>query len=280
MKTRFIAEVSSNHNRNLERCINFIDIAAEIGCDVVKFQLFKIKKMFAPEILYRSKKHRDREKWELPDEFIPILSKRAQKNGISFSCTPFDLESVDLLEPYVDFFKIASYELLWSDLLIKCANTKKDIILSTGMANMEEIYSAIKTLRENGCKNPTLLHCISSYPTPISECNLSAISKLRDAFNCNIGWSDHSSNEAVLYRAVHKWGASDVEFHLDLEGNGEEFGSGHCWLPEDIKRVIENIKSIKDVDGNGDKFPSFSELSDRDWRADPIDGLRPLKKLR
>ena len=65
-----------------------------------------------------------------------------------------------------------------------------------------------------------------------------------------------------------------------MDGKGEEFESGHCWLPKDIKKVIENIKAIKDIDGNGEKLPSSSELSDRDWRADPIDGLRPLKKLR
>ena len=106
----FIAEVSSNHNRNLKRCKKFIDIASDIGCYGIKFQLFKIEKLFHSKILKKSKKHRDRKKWELPTEFIPILSKYSRKKGLKFGCTPFYLEAVKFLKPYVDFYKIASYE--------------------------------------------------------------------------------------------------------------------------------------------------------------------------
>jgi len=277
--TKFIAEVSSNHLRDINRSIEFIDTASKIGCDAVKFQLFKIEKLFAPEILNNSKSHRDRKKWELPIEYLPKLSERCKKKNIQFSCTPFYLEAVKELEPYVDFYKIASYELLWDDLLISCALTKKPVIISTGMANLEEIKNAVEVLRKNGCE-PKVLHCSSAYPTPFNEVNLSAIETIRKATKCEIGWSDHTVKPSVIYRAIHKWDAKILEFHLDLDGKGEEFGSGHCWLPRQIEEVIKQIREAEEVDGDGVKKPATSELPDREWRTDPSDGLRPFKSIR
>ena len=277
---QFIAEVSSNHHRDLERCFDFIDTAARIGCDAVKFQLFKIDQLFAPEILAKSEAVRKRKEWELPPAFLPELAKRSQEQGIQFACTPFYLDAVAELEPHVDFYKIASYELLWDDLIRACARTGKPLILSTGMATLPEIQHAVDTAHNAGCAELTLLHCISGYPTPPHECNLAAIHTLRTACGCAVGWSDHSVSPAVLSRAIHAWGASVIEFHLDLEGEGEEFATGHCWLPAQMQEVIEMVKTSLTADGNGDKQPAPCELSDRDWRADPTDGLRPLKQHR
>ena len=170
----FIAEVSSNHSKDIKRALEFIDVAASVGCNSVKFQLFKIDQLFAPEILQKSEKHRERKEWELPLDFLPILSDRCHDKGIEFGCTPFYLDAVLELEPYVDFYKIASYELLWDDLLIACARTLKPVIISTGMANLDEIKHAVEVLRANNCE-PTVLHCTSAYPTPYEQANLSAI---------------------------------------------------------------------------------------------------------
>lgn len=281
MSAYFIAEVSSNHHQDIARCLQFVDCAAAIGCDAVKFQLFRIDELFAPEILAKSAAHRERKQWELPAAFLPLIAKRCKEKNIHFSCTPFYLEAVEQLYPYVDFYKIASYELLWHDLLQRCAQTGKPVVLSTGMATLAEIQAAVRVLQENGCSDITLLHCISGYPTPIAECNLAAIQTLRQAcVDCNIGWSDHSVSAAVLYRAIYKWNASMVEFHLDLEGSGEEFTTGHCWLPKQIETVITTLKQSEAADGDGVKIPVPSEQSDREWRADPSDGLRPLKHIR
>lgn len=280
MAVQFIAEVSSNHNRSLARCLNFIDIAAEIGCSAAKFQLFKVDELFAPEILAKSKDLSQRKDWELPVNFLPEISTRCREKDLEFTCTPFYLQAVEELYPYVDFYKIASYELLWDDLLTECAGTKKPIVLSTGMATLDEVLRAVDVLREAGCQNLTLLHCVSGYPTPPDECNLAAINTLREMTNCLTGWSDHSVNEGVIYRAVHRWGASMVEFHLDIEGDGAEFKTGHCWLPGQIKPVIQDINTIFKADGSGEKAPVAVELPDREWRADPSDGLRPLLKTR
>jgi N-acetylneuraminate synthase len=275
----FIAEVSSNHSKDIKRALEFIDVAASVGCNSVKFQLFKIDQLFAPEILQKSEKHRERKEWELPLDFLPILSDRCHDKGIEFGCTPFYLDAVLELEPYVDFYKIASYELLWDDLLIACARTLKPVIISTGMANLDEIKHAVEVLRANNCE-PTVLHCTSAYPTPYEQANLSAIEIIRDATGCNTGWSDHTVDPGVIHRAIHKWGANTIEFHLDLEGKGEEFGSGHCWLPEQIGALIKEVRHAVDADGDGVKEPVPSEISDRLWRTDPFDGLRPFQSIR
>ena len=277
---KFIAEVSSNHSRDLKRSLAFIDKATEIGCDAVKFQLFRIRELFSREKLENSAEHRNRETWELPVEFLPKLSARCKEVGIQFSCTPFYLDAVDELYPYVDFYKIASYELLWNPLLEACSKTGKPVVLSTGMATMDEIKNSVSVILEAGCSDLTLLHCVSGYPTPIEECNLAAIETIKRVLNCKVGWSDHSVNPGVLYRAVHQWNASMIEFHLDLDGKGEEYKTGHCWLPEEIEQVITNVKHGSEADGSGVKQPSAIELEERNNRADPDDGLRPLKHIR
>jgi N-acetylneuraminate synthase len=276
----FIAEVSSNHARDLSRALAFVDEAARCGCDAVKFQLFRVSELFAPEILSKSAKHRERVAWELPVSHLKPLAERCRERGIQFSCTPFYLEAVRELAPFVAFYKIASYELLWGGLLEACAATGKPVILSTGMATMTEIKTAAAALKRAGARDVTLLHCVSAYPTPPEEANLSAIAAIREATGCRVGWSDHTRSPAVIERAVHKWGATTVEFHLDLDGNGAEYASGHCWLPDEIAPVIARIRRGFAADGSGFKEPAAAELSDREWRADPSDGLRPLRHIR
>lgn len=276
----FIAEVSSNHHRDLDRCLAFVDAAAEAGCGAVKFQLFRVRELFAPGILARSARHRSREAWELPEAFLPEIAARCRRRGLLFGCTPFHLEAVEALAHHVDFLKVASYELTWPALLEACARTGLPVVLSTGMATLEETGAAVSTLRKAGCRDLSLLHCVSGYPAPPSECNLAALDTLRRLFPCPVGWSDHSVSPGVLYRAVHRWGASLVEFHLDLEGEGEEYRTGHCWLPGQVAPVIRAIREGLSADGDGVKAPTPSELPDRDWRADPVDGLRPFRSIR
>ena len=176
--------------------------------------------------------------------------------------------------------KLRPMSFFWDDLIRSCALTGKPLVISTGMATMPEILHAVTVARDSGCTQLTLLHCISGYPTPPSETNLSAINTLRTSFNCSVGWSDHSVSPGVLYRAIHAWGATTIEFHLDLEGEGEEFAAGHCWLPDSMKTLIQAVRIGMSADGDGIKIPSPSELSDREWRADPIDGLRPNHNTR
>jgi sialic acid synthase SpsE len=276
----FIAEASSNHAQDLQRALAFVDAAADSGSDAVKFQLFKIERMFAPEILAQSAKHRDRKAWELPLTHLKPLSERCRDRGIQFSCTPFYIQAVEELRPFVDFYKIASYELLVTPLLEACAKTGKPIVLSTGMATLDEIAAAASTLKNAGARDVTILHCVSAYPTPVDEANLSAMATLREATGMNVGWSDHTRKPSVIERAVHRWDAAAIEFHLDLDGEGAEYASGHCWLPDEIAPVIARIRESLDADGTGFKGPQPSEIADREWRADPSDGMRPLLSVR
>lgn len=283
--TKFVAEVSSNHAQNLNRCLDFINTSAEIGCHAVKFQLFKIDELFSPEILAQSEAHRKRKQWELSIDFLPELSAHAHNHGMEFSCTPFYLRAVEQLYPYVDFYKVASYELLWNELLIECAQTGKPVVVATGMATMEEVKGAVEILRSNNCSDITVLHCVSSYPAPQNDCNLKAIQSISHELGVKTGWSDHSVSSDVVNRAVNAFDATMIEFHLDIDGQGAEYKSGHCWLPQEIKSVIDKIEVNTTgqwmiADGDGVKRPVASELPDVLWRADPSDGLRPFLEKR
>lgn len=288
-KVDFIAEVSSNHNGDLDRMKKLIKTSAEIGCTGIKFQLFKIDQLFSSEILEKSETHRKRKNWELSEKVIPELADYTHECGLNFSCTPFYLDAVDLLEPYVDFYKISSYELLWLDLFKKCGTTNKPIVFSTGMATMEEVQKTLNCLLQTPCKNITILHCNSTYPTSSNDSNLYSIKMLKNMISSieipddtavNVGYSDHTVSPGVIYRTVHHYGVYFIEFHIDLDGKGKEYATGHCWLPDQINEVISNVNTGFTADGDMKFEPSLSELLDRDWRADPSDGLRPLKKIR
>ena len=286
LDVRFVAEVSSNHQTDLDRALRFVDRAAEIGCDGVKFQLFRIDQLFAPEVLEKSREHRDRRRWELPERFLAPIAERCRAHRIAFGCTPFYLEAVDALASFVDFLKIASYELLWDDLLRATARTGLPIVLSTGMATLEEVGHATRVLVESGARDLTLLHCVSGYPAPPAQANLGAIDVLA-AFaerfpqaSIRAGWSDHTVSPGVIHRAVHAHPTRMIEFHLDLEGEGDEYEAGHCWLPEAMAETIRSVRTGFEAEGDGAKAPAEAEASEREWRADPSDGLRPLRHLR
>ncbi len=288
MKVDFVAEVSSNHNKDFDRCLKFIDTAAECGCTSVKFQLFRLEELFAPEILVKSEKHRKRKEWELPEDYIPKLSEYSKKAGLKFGCTPFYLDAVDFLKPYIDFYKVASYELMWLDLFEKIAETKLPLVFSDGMATAAEVERTLSFCMKKGITDITLLHCNSAYPTPVKDVNLKGINTLwsmaqkigKDMFSVKVGLSDHSVNPGVIYRSVFTYGAEMIEFHLDIDGKGAEYSGGHCWMPEQIKKVINDINDGFLADGTGEINPSESESPDRIWRADPSDGLRPFKSKR
>jgi sialic acid synthase SpsE len=273
--TVWIAEVSSNHNGSLARIEQFLDTAVDIGAQGVKFQLFKIDKLFAPEAIKAKPELLARRAWELPVAFIPHISHMCRARNLLFGCTPFYMDAIAELEPYVDFFKVASYQVLWLDLLTKLRLSNKPMVLSVGMATPTEVSKAVWAL---GQQHLDLLHCVSGYPTPIKECNLKTIDYLRTQYRAaRVGYSDHSVNPAVLYAATLQHDAHMVEFHLDIDGQGDEYQIGHCWLPGNIKAVIRDIQVAQLAGGNYGKFVQPSEAEDR---SDPSDGLRPIMEIR
>lgn len=279
-EVKWIAEVSSNHNGDFERSLKLIDGVAAAGFTSVKFQLFEVEKLFSAEALAAKPFLLDRKKWELAKGSVPALSDAARSRGLDFGLTPFYIEAIPELVPFVDFFKVASYELLWSDLLVEVARTGKPIVVSTGMATMHEVMNSVTVLRSAGATDVTVLHCVSVYPAEPAQCNLSAIESLRVEVGAESGWSDHTNDPSVVRRALLRWGATTVELHVDLDTEGFEFAEGHCWLLPKAKELIDEISAGVLWDGDGVKNPTVSENSEREWRADPVDGLRPLRQFR
>ncbi len=280
---RFIAEIGSNHNGDRDRCLELVDAGANAGCGAVKVQVFRVDDLFAPEALAHHPQLAARRAWELPLELLPALRERCDKHGIELGATPFGVWAVDALAGHVDFFKIASYEILWHELLRACVATGKPIILSTGMATLEEVAAAVGAVPDADLR---LLHCVSGYPTPPEQANLAAIATMRERFGVPVGWSDHTCEERVVRRAVTHWGASDVELHIDLDGTGNEAGA-HNWSPDRLRALIASLRQSESepngdsaLDGDGIKRPMPVEQPDVPWRADPADGLRPLRTLR
>ena len=243
---KFIAEIGSNHNGELDRALKLIEAAKEIGCDAVKFQ--HGERVFDP----KSKKVN----LALPQHWIKKLKRACEDEGLEFGCTPLDLQAVEDLRPHVDFFKIASYDLTWYQLVRSLSRTYHSIYVSTGMADRFEIQ---RVLTVYGDYAPVvLMHCVSQYPA--QEGKLDRIDWLKERFaGVAIGYSDHTKNRNVLIEAAKK--VDVIEFHLDLDGGGAEYKAGHCWCPNEVSSVISEIN------------PDWKE---RAWRRDPEDGLRPM----
>lgn len=275
---RLIAELGSNHNRDLDRALRLIDACADAGCGAAKLQVFRIEDLFAPAVLERRDDLRARRAWEFPMELLDPIADHCRDRGLSLGATPFGLWAVSPLAARVDFLKIASYELLWHELIRACAATGLPLIISTGMATLPEVEAAVAAARDSGARELGLLHCVSGYPTPPEQANLAAIATLRERTGCPVGWSDHTGSAAVVRRAIERWGATDVELHVDLDGVGHEAGP-HNWTPAGL-RAIADAPEATEADGNGDKVPMPVEMPDVTWRADPADGLRPRRAAR
>lgn len=275
--TKFIAEISSNHNNNRKRIKKLIELCSEAGFFAVKFQLFKIDKLFSKEILEKSKTHRSRKKWELKPEMIDEIISICKKNKIKVGFTPFDEESLDLIKNKCDFFKISSYDILRNDFISKILNYRKLTLISTGMSSRLELSNLNKLLKKNLNNNTVIMHCRSLYPCDPTYAHLNFIKYLKKKFNTKIGWSDHTNNKYVILEAAMTIQSDYIELHVDLDDKkGFEGNVGHCYKISEVKEIIDHLDTRKKILGD-QKFKSLiKEKKEILWRADPIDGLRPL----
>ncbi len=247
-----IAEISANHNGSLKRALQTIDAAKDCGVDAVKIQTY------TPDTMTINVKSNDfqihdgiwkgRSLYELygeaytPFEWHKELFEHSNKIGITIFSSPFDETAVDLLETLdVPAYKIASFEIIDLPLIKYVAKKKKPIIISTGMASMNEIKEAIKTAKENGCKNIVLLHCISSYPTPLSDANIFAIKELKKHFDVLIGLSDHTLGDISSIVAT-SLGAVVIEKHFTLSRLEGGVDSSFSLEPKEMKNLVNNTK--------------------------------------
>ena len=292
MHTIIIAEAGVNHNGNFELAQKLVVAAAEAGADYVKFQTFKASKIVsknAKKAVYQNKNINDGDdsqyamlkQLEMPEDWHNKLIEYAENNNIKFLSTGFDEESVDFLDKLgTPFFKVPSGEITNKPYLQHIAKKGKPVILSTGMANIEEIKAALKVLIENGVpKNEiTVLHCNTEYPTPMEDVNLRAMITLQNKLGVKIGYSDHTQGIEVPIAAV-ALGANVIEKHFTLDRNLPGPDHKASLEPDELIAMVKAIRNIeKAVGGSGIKEPSPSEQKNIVVARKSIVANCPIKK--
>jgi N,N'-diacetyllegionaminate synthase len=271
-----IAEAGVNHNGDFELAKKLIEAAADAGADYVKFQTFKAEKLVsktAKKADYQLKNINDAivsqfqmlKSLEMPHEWHFDLFEYANKLGIKFLSTGFDEESIDFLnELGIDIFKIPSGEITNKPYLEHIASKGKPIIMSTGMANMDEINDAMQVLDENGIKkeNIIILHCNTEYPTPMCDVNLLAMNYIKNSLGVEVGYSDHTLGIEVPIAAV-ALGASVIEKHFTLNRNLPGPDHSASLEPGELKAMVSAIRNVELALGSEIKSISQSERKNK-----------------
>ena len=259
--TFIIAELSANHMNNFDIAVKTIEAMAESGADAVKFQTFtpdtitidcdneyfQIKQgtVWDGQILYELY-----ENAYMPWDWQPKLKKIAENLGLIVFSSPFDKTSVDFLEDMdVPAYKIASFEITDIPLVESVASKGKPIIISTGIANLEDIELAIKTCLDVGNNQIALLKCTSSYPAPLDEINLNTIPDMIEKFDCIVGLSDHTLGGEVSTAAV-ALGANIIEKHFILNRDMGGPDSQFSMEPDEFKQMVDSIRNVEKALGN------------------------------
>ncbi len=271
-----IAEISANHNGSLIRAKKHIKQAKESGADAVKIQTYTANTMTLncdnEHFVVKEGIWSGRKLYELydeahtPFEWHEELFDYAKCIGITLFSSPFDESAVDLLDKLdVPAYKIASFELCDTPLIKYIARKNKPMLMSTGMATIEEIDDAVKAAKDNGCKELLLFHCISSYPTKLEESNLRNITFLRDRYGLQIGLSDHTlGNEASI--AAVSLGASAIEKHFILSRQDKGPDSVFSIEPEELEKLKQSTSAIWNALNSEGLNRSISEESNREYR--------------
>jgi N-acetylneuraminate synthase len=271
-----IAELSANHNGSLTRALESIRAAKDAGASAVKIQTYTADTITIdsdrPEFiikggLWDGYKLYDLYKWaETPYEWHSEMYAFAESIGITIFSTPFDRTAVDLLESLnTPAYKIASFELIDLPLIKYVASTHKPMIMSTGMASETEIEEAVQTARDAGCDDIVLLHCISSYPAPLSAANLAKLSLLRDRFGTQVGLSDHTLGVTASVAAV-SLGATVIEKHFTLSREDKGPDCEFSLEPMELMQLCNEANGAWSSIGTASFDRSVEELSNRGFR--------------
>lgn len=285
-----IAEVGVNHNGSLEIAKKLINASKDCGVDAIKFQTFKADKLVskkAQKAEYQKNNTNSNEsqyemikKLELTDENHKELVRYCNEKEILFISSPFDLASIDLLDHLgLNIFKIPSGEITNLPYLQKIGKLNKNVILSTGMADLGEIEDTLDVLVENGTEREkiTILQCNTEYPTPYEDVNLKAMLTIKNSFNVRVGYSDHTKGIEVPIAAV-ALGAEVIEKHFTLDRNMEGPDHKASLEPDELKLMVESIRNIEKALGNGIKKPSKSELKNKPIARKSLVAIRRIEK--
>mgnify|MGYP006093117681 CR=1 FL=1 len=271
MSVFIIAEAGVNHNGSVELAYKLIDIAVEAGADAVKFQTFKAENLVtksADKADYQKQTTDESEsqfemikKLELDIEIHKKLIKYCNEKDIMFLSTPFDHDSIDLLNKLgLKIFKIPSGEITNLPYLRHIGSLNKIVFLSTGMSNLKEIGDALAILTNSGTlnENITVLHANTMYPTPMEDVNLNAMQTIHKEFGVAVGYSDHTLGIEVDISAV-AMGASVIEKHFTLDNAMEGPDHKASLEPEELRAMVIAIRNVEKALGDGIKIPSGSE---------------------
>jgi N,N'-diacetyllegionaminate synthase len=290
MKTLIIAEAGVNHNGSLVLAKKLVDIAADAGADIVKFQSFKADKLvtkFAQKAEYQKittgggQNQLDMlKKLELSDEMHIEIKKHCILRNIEFLSTGFDSERVKyLLSLGISKIKIPSGEITNLPYLRFVGAQDKPVLLSTGMSHMQEISDAIKVLEMSGLNRNkiSILHCTSEYPTPMENVNLRAMLSIREEFGLNVGYSDHTEGIEVAIAAV-ALGATIIEKHFTVDKSLP--GPDHLASlePIEIKQLVKSIRNIEGALGNFEKKATPAEVSNMQVARKSLVASRLIRK--
>lgn len=270
-KTIIIAEAGVNHNGSINLAKKMIDIAEFSGVDYVKFQTFKTelcisKNAIKAEYQIQESKIKDEtqfemvKKLELTNAAHEELIEYCKLKNVKFLSTAFDFESMDFLKNKLDFYKIPSGEITNLPYLEKVAKLGLSVVMSTGMANMQEVREAFEVLLKNGLMKEeiTILHCNTEYPTPMEDVNLTAMLSIEKELGVKIGYSDHTLGIEVPIAAV-AMGATVIEKHFTLDRNMEGPDHKASLEPAELTAMVTAIRNIELALGDGIKKPSKSE---------------------
>jgi N,N'-diacetyllegionaminate synthase len=275
MATLIIAEAGVNHNGDLQLARRLIEAAAASGADLVKFQTFSADRLVTPSAAKAGYQVRSGEpaesqhamlrKLELSREAHEQLQAHCEKCGIGFFSTGFDPQSVDLLVQLgLQRLKVPSGEITNLPYLRCVGSHRKQVLLSTGMADLREVEDALRVLEESGTPRGriTVLHCSTQYPTPFADVNLRAMLSLRDTFGVAVGYSDHTSGIEVATAAV-ALGAVVIEKHLTLDRSLPGPDHAASLEPDEFAAMVRAIRNIERALGDGVKRPTAGELENR-----------------
>ena len=269
-----VAEAGVNHNGSLALARELVDVAVGAGCDAVKFQTFKAEKVcspMAPKATYQQQTTGNEEsqlemgkKLELPFTAFRELYHYCASKDILFLSTPFDHESADFLDELpVPAFKIPSGEITNLFFLEHVARKNRPLIVSTGMATMDEVAFAVETIRATGNQQMVLLQCVSNYPADPSNMNLRAMRTLEERFGLAAGLSDHTIGTEVAFAAV-ALGACIIEKHFTLSHDLRGPDHRASLEPSDLANLVKGIRNIEAALGDGVKRPVAEELNTAD----------------
>lgn len=273
MRTLIIAEAGVNNNGRLDLALEMVHKAKEAGADIVKFQTGKpeyVMSRYAEKAEYQKQTTGGNEsqlemvkKLMLPFEDFRVIKEECDKAGIRFLSTPFELTAIDCLtELNGGMWKIPSGEITNLPYLIKIAKMKQKVIISTGMAVMEEIHAAVDILNKYGTEDIVLLHCNTQYPTPYHDVNLRAMVSMKKEFGLPVGYSDHTEGIEVPIAAV-AMGAAVIEKHFTLSRDFEGPDHKASIEPNELARMIEKIRHIEEAQGDGVKRVTESEAGNK-----------------